>query len=51
MDRGAWRATVHGVSRESDMTEVTWHERKAHSRYYITCFINILYLIMIMTFV
>ena len=21
MDRGAWRATVHGVSRESDITE------------------------------
>ena len=24
MDRGAWRATVHGVT-ESDMTEATWH--------------------------
>ena len=23
MDRGAWRATVHGGSKESDMTEVT----------------------------
>ena len=23
MDRGAWWATVHGVSKESDMTEVT----------------------------
>ena len=21
MDRGAWRATVHGVTKESDMTE------------------------------
>ena len=21
MDRGAWRATVHGVAKESDMTE------------------------------
>ena len=21
MDRGAWRVTVHGVARESDMTE------------------------------
>ena len=35
MDRGAWWAIVHGVSRESDMTEVTQHEHKAHSRYYI----------------
>ena len=24
VDRGAWQATVHGVT-ESDMTEVTWH--------------------------
>ena len=23
IDRGAWQATVHGVTRESDMTEVT----------------------------
>ena len=23
MDRGAWRATVHGVGQESEMTEVT----------------------------
>ena len=23
MDRGAWRATVHGATKESDMTEVT----------------------------
>ena len=23
MDRGAWRATVHGVSKESSMTEAT----------------------------
>ena len=23
IDRGAWRATVHGVAKESDMTEVT----------------------------
>ena len=23
MDRGAWRITVHGVAKESDMTEVT----------------------------
>ena len=25
MDRGAWWATVHGVARESDTTEVTQH--------------------------
>ena len=25
MDRGAWRATVHRVAKESDMTEVTEH--------------------------
>ena len=23
MDRGAWQATVHGVEKESDMTEMT----------------------------
>ena len=23
MDRGAWQATVHGVTEESDMTEAT----------------------------
>ena len=23
MDRGAWQVTVHGVAKESDMTEVT----------------------------
>ena len=27
MDRGSWRATVHGVSKESDMTEATKHTR------------------------
>ena len=25
MDKGAWRATVHGFSKESDTTEVTEH--------------------------
>ena len=25
MDRGPWLATVHGVSEESDITEVTEH--------------------------
>ena len=25
MDRGAWRATVHGGHKELDMTEVTLH--------------------------
>ena len=28
MDRGAWQAAVHGVSEESDMTEVTLHPQK-----------------------
>ena len=25
IDRGAWQAIVHGVAKESDTTEVTWH--------------------------
>ena len=25
MDRGAWRAAVHRVAKQPDMTEVTWH--------------------------
>ena len=25
MDRGAWQATVHGVTKESDKTEATEH--------------------------
>ena len=24
MDRGAWQATVHGVTKESDTTEANW---------------------------
>ena len=27
MDRGAWQATVHGVTKELDMTEVPEHAR------------------------
>ena len=27
MDRGAWRATVHGVAKELEMTEATWQAR------------------------
>ena len=26
MDRGAWQATVHGVTKESDTTRTTTHE-------------------------
>ena len=25
MDRGAWQAAVHGVTKESDLTETTEH--------------------------
>ena len=28
MDRGAWQAIVHRVTKSLDMTEVTEHERK-----------------------
>ena len=28
MDRGVWRATVHGVAKESDKTEATEHVHK-----------------------
>ena len=30
MDRGAWRAIVHGVAKESDMTE---HTHNSHSAF------------------
>ena len=29
VDRGAWKATVHGVTKESDMTECTCTHTKA----------------------
>ena len=35
MDRGAWRAAVHGVSRELDTTEATWH---VHARIHVYLF-------------
>ena len=28
MDRGAWRATVHGVTKSSDTTEVTQEQQE-----------------------
>ena len=28
MDQAAWQATVHGVSKESDVTEATKHAQK-----------------------
>ena len=36
MDRGAWRATVHRVAKESDMTEVTQHTKYRLDRRGIT---------------
>ena len=30
MDRGAWQATVHGVTKESDMTEQLSTHTQAH---------------------
>ena len=37
MDRGAWQATVHGVEKESDMTEqLTYYLPMYYSLYYIT---------------
>ena len=32
MDRGAWRAIVHGV-KELDATEATWHSQHAHRHF------------------
>ena len=29
-DRGAWKATVHGVAKESDVTKVTKHTQYIH---------------------
>ena len=31
MDRGAWWSTVHGVAKESDMTEHRLHSYQLHS--------------------
>ena len=36
MDRGAWRATVHRVAKESDTTEVTQHTKYRLDRRGIT---------------
>ena len=33
MDRGAWRATVHGVAKESDTTEHAHTESKATDKF------------------
>ena len=32
MDRGAWRATVHGVAKESDTTEATWLQQQVYRK-------------------
>ena len=32
MDRGAWQATVHGVTKESDMTKHSTHLKYRFSR-------------------
>ena len=35
MDRGAWRATVHGVTKESDMTyRLNNNNKLSHPRFY-----------------
>ena len=44
MDRGAWQAIVHGITKESDMTEVTEHTHE-HTRYTHVILCNI-YIIM-----
>ena len=42
MDRGAWRATVHGVAKESDMTQATEHaSMHSHTHTYI-CILKVL---------
>ena len=35
MDSGAWLATVHGVTKESDMTEVTQHTCRGKRKCYL----------------
>ena len=35
-DRGAWGATVHGVSKESDMTEVIFTSTSGAKRLFLT---------------
>ena len=37
MDRKAWQAIGHGVTKELDMTEVTWHIC-LHTRPHSWCF-------------
>ena len=37
MDRGAWWATVHGVTRESDMTEQLNNNNKLYLLQYSFC--------------
>ena len=47
MDRGAWQAAVHGVTKSHNMTEVTWHT--AHNNipsYEYTTFCPSMYLSM-----
>ena len=39
MDRGAWQATVHGIT-ESDLTEVTQHACACHITGTATVFVN-----------
>ena len=40
MDKGAWWATVHGVS-ELDMTEAIWHNNNNNNNIYIYVYIYI----------
>ena len=45
MDRGAWWATVHGVAKESDMTEMTYHAQHIFITTVITSILPLLLIV------